>query len=428
MSLGLHPRCQTRLKQLLAEILTRVKVNHNTFLEFPSTLELLSAQAALPETGPVREQIEKYIGEDPLFSFIYHSLSRELLENGTYDSERTGTPLQEFHDYADLAAVAERLIDDFESLPWSYLISYELPKKVGEPLRRMVDSHSLTDSIGLVAPDETHERTYPFEEGRRLTAGLLGEPQGWNKENLYLQIAAKGFIGLHGKTMPLEEAIGTLKSFVGLSLATRLIRVGREEHRALALGAAPKSWLVVHRKLDDAWQVCSRYDLPSDLSATLVRLEIDDIDGRFEGEGLDKWMRSRFHIISIAFQNPDKAERVLLAAQWLLDSYVGFNELLSFVQTTVAMEIMLGEESKSDVIGINELLRNRCAYLIGKSHSQREEILKDFNKIYDVRSKIVHRGKSQLTSEERSLFWKLQWMCRRVISEELNLISEDIGR
>ena len=104
---------------------------------------------------------------------------------------------------------------------------------------------------------------------------------------------------------------------------------------------------------------------------------------------------------------------------------MGTNQLLSFVQATVAMEILLGEGSKSDVIGIGELLRNRCAYLIGKSRGQREELLKDFEKIYDVRSKIVHRGKSRLTFEERSLFNKLQWMCRRVISEELGLIAKD---
>jgi len=79
-------------------------------------------------------------------------------------------------------------------------------------------------------------------------------------------------------------------------------------------------------------------------------------------------------------------------------------------------------------MGLGELLRNRCAYLIGKSHKQRKQLLDDFKEIYDVRSKIVHRGKSRLNLHERSLFSKLQWMCRRVIQEEIELLKEDLKK
>jgi hypothetical protein len=62
----------------------------------------------------------------------------------------------------------------------------------------------------------------------------------------------------------------------------------------------------------------------------------------------------------------------------------------------VAMEILLGDKAVSDLMGLGELLRNRCAYLIGDSQTQREEILDEFKKIYEVRCQIVHRGKSRL--------------------------------
>ena len=78
-------------------------------------------------------------------------------------------------------------------------------------------------------------------------------------------------------------------------------------------------------------------------------------------------------------------------------------------------------------LGLGELLRNRCAYLIGKSHKQREEVLADFRDIYDLRSKIVHRGKVRLHLKERSLFAKLQWMCRCVIQEEVQLLQKDLA-
>jgi hypothetical protein len=87
------------------------------------------------------------------------------------------------------------------------------------------------------------------------------------------------------------------------------------------------------------------------------------------------------------------------------------------------MEILLGDKAASDLMGLGELLRNRCAYLISRSHDEREKILEDFKGIYAVRSHIVHAGKKKLNAKERELFVELQWMCRRVIQEEVKLLQ-----
>lgn len=438
MPLGINAKCKARLKELVAKSLAQVKVDKDVFLNFPSTVELLIADQALPKTGKLSERLQKYLAEAPFFQFVFETVSRELSENNTYNSENAGIPLDAFPGYADLAVVAERLVDEFETLPWRYLISFEFPDSVGAPIRDAAPAYDLGSSVRIVNPDDQYDSTYPLKSGiEKRDDELFGGrahifarklPEEWNKEASYIQIDTEGFIGRYVDGTPAEDAVGILKSFVGLSLATRLMKVN-EGAGGLAFGALgfapPKRRLIIHRKIDKAWQIWSTPELPSDLSVALGKLQIDDVDGQIKPDRLKGWVQHRFAVISTAFQNSDKAERVLLAAQWLLDSYVGANQLLSFVQTTVAMEILLGEGSKSDVIGIGELLRNRCAYLIGKSRGQREELLKDFEKIYDVRSKIVHRGKSRLTFEERSLFNKLQWMCRRVISEELGLIAKD---
>ena len=116
--------------------------------------------------------------------------------------------------------------------------------------------------------------------------------------------------------------------------------------------------------------------------------------------------------------------RILLAAQWLFDSYGGTDEMLSFVQAAVVLEILLGDKAVSDVVGLGELLRNRCAYLISRSQVQREEILSEFPRIYAVRSKIVHEGKKRLNQEEWRLFSRLRWMFARVIQSEVQLLSQ----
>jgi len=92
------------------------------------------------------------------------------------------------------------------------------------------------------------------------------------------------------------------------------------------------------------------------------------------------------------------------------------------VQAMVALEILLGEKKESDLTGLGALLSNRCAYLIGASHDDREKILSDFRKIYDIRSKIVHSGKDWLTQDERQLLRKLYEIVSRVIQKEAELI------
>jgi hypothetical protein len=308
-------------------------------------------------------------------------------------------------------------------------------------LQAYASGWAISDNMRLVAPNASSDQAFPLASGveardKNLFGGYgalsIRQEHKWNQETSYLQFDAKGFIGADGKTTPIEDVTSSLKAFFGLCLAVNFLRVKRAKEETLTqiLGATvrnylPRSYLIVHRCENDKSVVWATLELPHGLSEILNNFEANDCDGQIDSSRMSRWITNRLQLRSCAFRNALQAEKVLLSGQWLLDSYVGKNELLSFVQTTVAMEILLGEKAKSDIIGIGELLRNRCAYLIGKSHSQREEILEDFARIYDVRSKIVHRGKSRLTADERSLFWKLQWLCQRVITEEIKLIIED---
>jgi len=128
--------------------------------------------------------------------------------------------------------------------------------------------------------------------------------------------------------------------------------------------------------------------------------------------------------ISLAFKHPDKSEQLQLASNWYFDSITNKNDLLAFVQAVVVLEILLGEKAKSDIIGLSELLRNRCAYLISKNLNERNEILSKFKEIYDVRSSIVHEGKNELESTEKESLSYLQGLCAKVIRAEVELLSE----
>lgn len=434
MTIELHTECKKRILEIVTEQLPHVIVNNNMFLDRKSSYRLFLAEDSLPKKGALKNQLEKYIGEFPLFEFLSESLSRELYENQKYDSNSPSAKLTEINGYEDSEALTKRLIESFSTLPWEYTLTIKFENDFGELFCKKIKNFSVSDSIQLSCPDEEFKNRFPLVSGneardRSLLGGnLLGlglripTPQEWDENAIYFQVKVDGFIGKYGITAPLEEAISIFKSFCGLSIALRIIKVNHTYRPTPS-----KAKFFIHKKELENWVVENTHELDSATSDSFNDLVVNDLDGSLDSEEKKAgWILRNLKSIKVAFSNKEKAKKIILAGQWLFESYCGTNGLLSYVQTTVALEILLGEKQISDLMGLGELLRNRCAYLIGKTHQQREKVLSDFKKIYDVRSKIVHRGKSKLNADERILFTQLQWMCRRVIQEEMDLLAKDI--
>jgi hypothetical protein len=434
MSLGLETQCQKRLAEKLAEELPNVNVENRMFLEYHSALELLSLEQVLPQTGPLKVRIEQCISETPVFDFLHGTLSRELYEKQKYDPETPLMKLTELEEYRDPVSVAQRLVGEFESLPWEYSLSIKLENEFGSLFNQAIKEYSVSDLIKLGIPDDDFIEKFPLQSGigaRDISSmvgvpGLLPSltPQQWDRESTYLQVKVKGFIGKYGLSAPLENTIFLLKAFCGIAIALRLFKV---EHTYLPTPSRAKFF--IHRKVENAWLFEKVHELEQSVSDTFSYLVLHDLEGRLDTkEKKISWMQRQLELIRCVFSHQEKSPKIILGGQWLFDSYCGRNHLLSFVQTMVVVEILLGEKATSDLMGLGELLRNRCAYLIGKSHEQRENILNDFKEIYEVRSKIVHRGKNQLDMSEHFLFSRLQWMCRRVIQEEVDLLQADVKK
>jgi hypothetical protein len=433
MPLGLHQQCKQRIVEKTAEGLASLKVEHRTFLERQSTFPLILIEDILPQTGRLKESIEGYISETPLYDFLFGTLSRELYENQEFDSETPLINLTDIPGYQNALSVAERLISDFESLPWEYSLSIKFDNDFGDMFARSVGEFVLGDYAKLIAPKDQFVEQFPILSGiekrdRNLFGGstlltvLKGiEPEEWDRSSTYLQIKVNGFIGQYVNTAPLEEGVSLLKAFCGIAIALRLLKVNRS-YRAIS----PKAKFFIHRKVDSRWVIERVYELEESISRTYSDLVFHDIDGKLDTQQKKvSWMQDALNSIRCVFSNRERSRRIILGSQWLFDSFCGMNELLSFVQAAVVLEILLGEKEISDLLGLGELLRNRCAYLIGRTNKERENILKDFKAIYEVRSKIVHTGKSHLNLDERMLFSKLQWMCRRVIQGEIKLLEKE---
>lgn len=429
MPLNLHKECRERIKQRLAEKLPSVEVTNKKYLKRESTAGILAVSEALPSHGEIVNVLHNIIGEWPLYDFLYGLLSKELNDNQKYDTDSPVLKLTDLDEYSDADATADRLLDEFESLPWKYKFTVDIKTSLSTLFNEETSSFQVSDSISVIQPDDEFKEAHPLDKlegGNKrnlLGLGLLGSfmPHEWDNDTLYLQFLTEGFVGKFVSTRTTENVLSELKAFFGLAIALRLLKI--EYSYQLS---TPKLHFVVHKFVDDAWVAYETEEIDEATTKTINNLVFHDIDGELDND-LKKshWAKIQIEKISAVFNEKKKAEKILLASQWFFESYSGTNELLSFVQTMVALEILLGDKATSDVIGLGELLRNRCAYLIGVTHDQRQDILDGFKEIYDIRSKIIHRGKSRLTMDERTLFRNLQWICRRVIQEEIELLKKN---
>jgi hypothetical protein len=432
MALDLHKDCLVRLKNKLAEALGLLRVNHGQFISSESLLPLFAAQSVLPAQGDQRARIEGFISEHPVVDFVQGILARELGETQDYVSKDEAVPLSSLNGYSDLKALAARLVDEFESLPWAYAVSAPLPAAAFGGFFAEQDNLVLSKSVRIKKVDEKLKQEFPLKSGiqardRMLRGGgilasiLLDAEAGasW-QDGPYLQVLVDGFIGKYGVGATYKDAVDTLKAVCGLGLALRLWEVKRtyQSFRAPAK-------LHVHRWISGAWAIEADEELTPTESEILQDLILDTLDGQIKPDGQIGWMKGRFALMHFVLRATERNQKILLASRWLFDSYCGHDELLSFVQAAVVMEILMGDKTQSDLIGLGQLLANRCAYLIATTHSQRQEVLDDFKKIYGVRSSIVHQGKTRLSYDERTLFNKLRWMAFRVIQQEAELLSKE---
>ena len=436
MPLNLHRDCRQQLVEALAEGLPIVTTKNGMFVDRRSVFEgLFAAEKVIPTRGELKSRLVAYVDDFPVIDFISGVLAVALRERDKYLTDAPSLKLIELEGYTNVDDLANLLIELFESLPWYYTLSLRLPDDASQVLSKFVTELPLSGKMRLVRPRENFSNQFPLaspdeKSQKRIHGGgglLIAPPDAtWDENATYLQIRVEGFVDMYGSTMPASDAKALLKAFCGLGVAVRLFRIERT-YGVAGLGfAAHKEEFYVHKAKDDGWEIDGKFDLEDHTSSAFKDVKFNDLDGKLDDEKKKiGWAVYQLRQMHNVFSSGDRGARLVRASQWFFDSYTGQDELLSFIQSMVVLEILLGENRPPEEIGLSELLRNRCAYLIGKSHRQRSELLQDFGKIYRVRSEIVHSGKSRLTPDERSLFYRLRWMCARVIQEEISLLEAD---
>jgi hypothetical protein len=388
-------------------------------LDLDSTVGFPALDEALPGSSSVlRQKLQGWVGDDPLSEFLVGQLMEEL-EARPYQSEVPKVPLISLPEYDDVGVVANRLIADFETLPWEYHAFVSVPGSVSTLLASALDDEKSDRSqrFGLV---KLGERASEYPPGPEPVFPLIGKPYELSPDTLYVRGILSGYVRRYFTTTPLEQFLFTVKAFFGFCIAHRFVTRGFH-----FFATAPKKHALLYRRRTDIWVAQEPHELEADLARTLSSLAANSEFSKHPAEFQRAYMKDFLRSVGHVLTDTEANERLLLAAQWLFDSHSTGSQLLSFIQATVVLETLLGEKAVSDIIGLGELLANRCAYLIGKSKTQRDEVINDFRRIYGTRSSIVHRGHNRLTSDEQRDLFTLRWMCYRVVQEELKLLTAD---
>jgi hypothetical protein len=413
--LNMDPRLKGRLEEGLRPIIEAATVHGRKFLDSGSIDQNLRAiNPAL--TASIRETLACYISDDPMYDYVFGQLSQELSLQA-YDGDHLG-PLSGLAGFEDSAAVAARLVNGLDALPKRYAISMRLPDAFMQAFEDGESSIQISTGV-FVRNGAALVGDYEAPHGQ----GLMGlfVAQNWEADAAYVQVEFDGFIGKYVTTESQAEAVESLYAFLGAAKALGAVKVKR------SLDYQNARWsIAVHEKVGAAWSYLETEAVGQPQRDFLSSLAMDDQGGALRPEFYRPWLRDCLRRIGYLFGAKAKSQsRLLLGCKWLFDSYSGDDQLLQYIQATVVVETLLGDKAASDQVGLGALLGNRCAYLIGYSSSQRDELLEDFRQIYDVRSRIVHGGKSRLKRKEADLFYKLRWICGRIIQREAELLMRD---
>jgi hypothetical protein len=392
----------------IARELERTEIYGNVVISTWSMRDL-SKLDGLVSKGQLGADLFTHLGDEPISTFVIRELKR-MFVGGEWDLE-AHSRLVDWPGFEDLEQVAAKLIAALESLPWTYVMTVRLPGSLTGPFSERFKTFELTPRHRIVNGDQLGGE-FPLDVQEQGLQALY-RSTSWDPAATYLQVTSSGYLA-SSATESFHRTRDEIHAFFGLGIALGLFdpfvdRYGDERDSG--------QWrYVVHEGKGNGWQQIGVHDLDDQHARKLAGLRVNKF-----GEGSSDSLAAVLGRIGAVFRS-EHGRKVELAARWLFESYCSRDVLQEFIQATVALEILLGDEAQPEGVGLTTLMANRCAYAIGRTPEHRETLIKDFREIYRIRSKIVHTGKTRLSSEERRYLFSLRSICAIVIKREFELV------
>lgn len=336
---------------------------------------------------------------------IYYDLVFEFIISKEEGENKFSGSLSDLVSDEELITLANTLSDFYLSVPRQYSIYLPLPK-ISKNIKN--SSISISDNIHLVCFKESSEIPGGNFTGLRQFSNHLA----LNK--VYLKIDTEGYCNSNLENKTLRNALSNFKILIQQGLSIELIKQVEGQPAGIGLLGGlthfqiPKSNIISVDKSGESERVVST-ELPIEISKLL-----DNIDFNWDKKSISKSLANDvfeapiehyWMIPSLLISSQEiEAKRIRRAIEWSFDSRTNENETLSFLQTCIGLESLLGDSESNG--SLTETLADRCSYLIADDIKSRKMIKEHFKDLYKVRSKLVHGVNITLEHDQK---WYKNW-------------------
>ena len=319
-----------------------------------------------------------------------------ILRRGIRVLPRETIPVISIDGFNDHVEVAASLVSTLATLPWDYRVFVRGPQDLSAGTSTNAFSVPITDRFELHSSENLRSQYSFHSEHDGLDewvwqTSLARQDRRFAKRQFYFMYRYTGYMATHASGKAADELQYEMRAFYGACIAhnimfpwgyhpdsgTHLIFLSHREGYALEHGGY----------------------LESDLRAATYYYAKGHANRKFRSQS------SILNVLNpaIAMFNCSTAQRLKTAAVWIFRAASSENLMDRVLESTIALEVLLGDRKVSDKLGLTRLMSNRCAYALGNSQDNRDEIQTFFEKFYNLRSDIVHTGRLYLDENEQSL-------------------------
>ena len=240
----------------------------------------------------------------------------------------------------------------------------------------------------------------------------------WFNDRLYLSMMVLGY-GTPSSASSLARLFEDyIKAFFGAGIALGLFRRGRS-----AMDQQSRLPFITVHAGDGSNEIIDTEKLEQEILEAGYSLGTSDwLDANKDHPWVN--LRVILDTISTVFHENKDCRKLFTACIWHYRSVLNKRPLDRLLESTISIEVLLGDRKASEGIGLTKLLSNRCAFLLGISSRSRERILELFEKIYTLRSAVVHEGRHKLGPGEIKIVNAAVELCGSIIRKEMHIRNE----
>lgn len=393
----IHPKASQRLKELVREYLDIAYYNGQG-VEFPeSTLQLIQT------THKIKQILSKLYPEDIEAADIFFTIYRELVS--------IGSALPSTGKFIDLLKPQE--ISEHQNSITHKLLSDPKEYEVYIPLRMVSTNDPLiiSNMVRLTKADPALVSALPPAS----SSSLLGEVRLYD-DIVYLNFRIKGILEIYTFSSQIKVK-SEYKKIIASLIVTNILIKGSDIALAQPNMSLPiRTFIYCLHNNSEAFS----FDLSVSESNLLQQLYISREDSQ-QSRLIDTNISSLFQFNSDSEQQVrNQIERIRTSLEWYFEGLTNDNETFSFILFCTAIEALLG--SGNEQTSISYRLSDRISFLIARNVIERENIRKEFVETYNLRSDIIHKGKSKLSAEERKFLNFLRQSLEKALRKEIVLL------